>query len=89
MACYLGLDVSDKSTHLCAVDEAGAIVWRGVCATDPETIARPHDVTQRGNRRQTTFFRDGDYRPDGPARVLLALLAKDPDIVKRTLAEAA
>lgn len=22
----------------------------------------PHDVTQRGNRRQTTFFRDGDYR---------------------------
>lgn len=27
--------------------------------------------------------------PDGPARVLLALLAKDPDIVARTLAKAA
>lgn len=27
--------------------------------------------------------------PDGPARVLLALLAKDPEIVKRTLAKAA
>jgi transposase len=40
MACYLGLDVSDKSTHLCAVNEAGTIVWRGICATDPETIAR-------------------------------------------------
>lgn len=40
MACYLGLDVSDKSTHLCAVEEAGKIVWRGVCATDPEAIAR-------------------------------------------------
>ena len=40
MACYIGLDVSDKSTHLCAVDEAGAMVWRGVCATDPETISR-------------------------------------------------
>jgi transposase len=40
MACYIGLDVSDKSTHLCVVDEAGAIIWRGVCATDPETMAR-------------------------------------------------
>ncbi|HYI47799.1 MAG TPA: helix-turn-helix domain-containing protein [Allosphingosinicella sp.] len=28
-------------------------------------------------------------RPDGPARVLLALLAKDPGIVARTLSEAA
>lgn len=40
MAMYLGLDVSDKSTHLCSVDETGRIRWRGVCATDPETIAR-------------------------------------------------
>jgi len=39
MACYLGLDISDKTTHLCAVDEAGRIVWRGVCATDPAAIA--------------------------------------------------
>ncbi len=37
---YAGLDVSDKSTHICAVDEAGAIVWCGVCATDPEVLAR-------------------------------------------------
>nr|WP_114952133.1 transposase [Sphingosinicella terrae] len=43
MAMYLGLDVSDKSTHLCAVDEAGRIRWRGICATDPETIARTID----------------------------------------------
>jgi transposase len=40
MSFYLGLDVSDKSTHLCAVDEEGRIGWRGVCATDPEVIAR-------------------------------------------------
>ena len=40
MAVYLGLDVSDKTTHLCAVDDGGRIGWRGVCATDPETIAR-------------------------------------------------
>lgn len=40
MTCYLGLDVSDKSTHLCAVDDEGTIAWCGVCATDPETLAR-------------------------------------------------
>lgn len=39
MAVYLGLDVSDKTTHLCAVDDGGLIGWRGACATDPETIA--------------------------------------------------
>jgi putative transcriptional regulator len=34
-------------------------------------------------------WEQGRRRPDGPARVLLALLAKDPGIVKRTLSEAA
>jgi transposase len=33
------LDVSDKSTHICVVDEAGTIAWRGVCATDPLVLA--------------------------------------------------
>ena len=37
---YVGLDVSDKSTHLCVVDALGATVWAGVCATDPEVIAK-------------------------------------------------
>jgi transposase len=36
---YAGLDVSDKSTHICVVDEAGAIAWRGACATDPQVLA--------------------------------------------------
>lgn len=36
---YAGLDVSDKSTHICAVDETGTIFWRGVCATDPQVLA--------------------------------------------------
>src|SRR5687768_11082117 len=40
MTFYAGLDVSDKSTHICVVDEAGAIVWRGVCATDPQVLAQ-------------------------------------------------
>lgn len=39
MTVYAGLDVSDKSTHVCVVDESGSIRWRGLCATDPETIA--------------------------------------------------
>ena len=34
-------------------------------------------------------WEQGRRRPDGPARVLLALLARDPDIVARTLSAAA
>ena len=37
---YAGLDISDKSTHLCVVDGSGVVVWSGACATDPEVIAR-------------------------------------------------
>lgn len=37
---YAGLDVSDKSTHVCVVDGFGKTVWSGACATDPEVIAR-------------------------------------------------
>ena len=44
---YGGLDVSDKLTHLCVRDGAGALVWRGRCASDLEVIA----ATLR-NRRQ-------------------------------------
>jgi transposase len=35
---YAGLDVSDKTTHICAVDTDGKVAWRGVCATDLELI---------------------------------------------------
>lgn len=37
---YVGLDVSDKSTHLCVVDRPGGVIWSGACATDPEVIVR-------------------------------------------------
>ncbi len=37
---YVGLDVSDKSTHLCVVDGSGGVIWSGACATDPEVIAK-------------------------------------------------
>jgi transposase len=37
---YAGLDISDKSTQVCVVDVTGKEVWAGVCATDPDAIAR-------------------------------------------------
>ena len=37
---YAGLDVSDKLTHVCVADGEGSIAWRGVCATDPEALAK-------------------------------------------------
>src|SRR5215468_5342632 len=40
MARFVGLDVSQKLTSICVVDDTGRRVWRGQCATDPEQIAR-------------------------------------------------
>ena len=39
MPNYVGLDVSQKTTSICVVDERGRRLWRGVCATDPDPIA--------------------------------------------------
>ncbi len=44
MEVYVGLDVSDKSTAVCVVDGAGAVIWRGACATDPEVIVETRDM---------------------------------------------
>ena len=35
---YVGLDVSLKTTSICVIDDAGAIIWRGKCSSDPDTI---------------------------------------------------
>ena len=35
---YVGLDVSLETTSICVVDDAGAIIWRGKCSSDPDTI---------------------------------------------------
>ncbi len=35
MGIYAGMDVSDKTTHLCVVDGEGAVVRRDVVASDP------------------------------------------------------
>ena len=39
MKIFAALDVSDKATHVCVVDDAGLVMWRGVCPTDPEVLA--------------------------------------------------
>ena len=48
---YVGLDVSDKSTHLCVVDGSGGVIWSGACATDPEVIARTLERRAPGLKR--------------------------------------
>ncbi len=48
---YAGLDVSDKMTHVCVMDGAGAVVWAGACATDPEVIARTLKARAPGHVR--------------------------------------
>ena len=40
MARFVGLDVSQKLTAICVVDETGHRLWRGQCATDPGQIER-------------------------------------------------
>ena len=40
MAIYAGLDVSDKTTHVCVIDGGGAVIRRDVVASDPETLAK-------------------------------------------------
>ncbi len=40
MAWFVGLDVSQKLTAICVVDETGRRHWRGQCATVPEQIER-------------------------------------------------
>ena len=36
---YVGLDVSQKSTAICVVNERGERQWRGTCVSDPQVLA--------------------------------------------------
>lgn len=38
MTCYVGLDVSQKMTAICVVNEAGHRLWRGQCRSAPNEI---------------------------------------------------
>ena len=38
MTHFVGLDVSQKMTSICVVDNAGRRLWRGQCPSVPEQI---------------------------------------------------
>jgi transposase len=40
MTIFAGLDVSDKTTHICVVDAEGSVLRRDVQATDPDVLAK-------------------------------------------------
>lgn len=40
MSIYAGLDVGDKSTHVCLVDAEGTVLRRDALASDPEVLAK-------------------------------------------------
>jgi transposase len=40
MNIFAGLDVSDKTTHVCVVDGEGVVLRRDVVATDPDVLAK-------------------------------------------------
>ena len=40
MTIYAGLDVSDKTTHICVVEGEGTVVRRDVVASDPDVLAK-------------------------------------------------
>jgi transposase len=40
MTRFVGLDVSQKLTSICVVDEVGRRLWRGQCQSEPEPIER-------------------------------------------------
>ncbi len=40
MTRFVGLDVSQKLTAICIVDETGRRLWRGQCGTEPGQIER-------------------------------------------------
>ena len=45
MTRFVGLDVSQKLTAICVVDETGRRLWRGQCGTDPGQIKQNGEGT--------------------------------------------
>ena len=54
---YVGLDVSQKLTAICVVDQNGKQLWRGSCATSPGAIAAV--LQQRAPRLQRAGMETG------------------------------
>jgi putative transcriptional regulator len=80
-ALYSGEDVPGMRVHL-GIDVPGIRKRTGLTQ---EGFAESIGVSVATLRN----WEQGRRNPDGPARVLLAMLEKDPGFVSRTLAEAA
>jgi transposase len=61
MTHYVGLDVSQKLTAICIVDDAGRRLWRGQCTSDPEQIERT--VRRRGGDGARLGIETGPMTP--------------------------
>src|SRR5882757_3788290 len=61
MTHYIGLDVSQKMTAVCIVDESGRRLWRDQCPTDPEQIRRI--VTRHGGEDVRVGLETGPMTP--------------------------
>jgi transposase len=61
MTHHVGLDVSQKLTAICVVDDTGRRLWRGQCASDPEQIERI--VRRRGGNEVRIGIETGPMTP--------------------------
>jgi transposase len=61
MEQFVGLDVSQKLTHICVVDREGKALWRGSSPTTPEDIAAAVRAHASGAVR--IGLETGPYRP--------------------------
>lgn len=85
--------LQDALSH--ARGEAANIRERTVCVpdnVDVRAIRRKLDLTQAEFAMRFGFslaavrhWEQGDRRPEGPARVLLSIIDKEPDVVRRAL----
>jgi transposase len=61
MTHHVGLDVSQKLTAICIVDDTGRRLWRGQCSTEPEQIGRV--VTRHGGEDARVGLETGPMSP--------------------------
>src|ERR1700748_100900 len=61
MARFVGLDVSQKLTSICDVDDAGHRLWRGQCHSEPEPIEQA--VRQHAGQDASIGIETGPMTP--------------------------
>ena len=75
MTLFVGLDVSQRLTAICIVDETGRRLWRGQCATDPGQIE------QKGRGRAGEDARSGVETGPMTPWLVHELRAREPNVI--------